>query len=698
MPVTKSEIKKLEILAIKDTEGGGEVKMVILPHSTQVGLKYSPQPLVVTGPFYAESRSEFSGPVKYKQAVTMLSDLTVSGTLYAERIVVEVDESVTGSLWVSGSLLVSQSASIRKGLEVNTAQGSGEGPGGDDFIVFGAAQGREIISALASSDQVLFLSAGPNPDEKEYADMAFFVSGTVDSRGTTDKGTALFGGDLHISGNLTVDGNSPGGGSGSPGGSDTQVQYNNATNFGGVAGVTSDGTSMTFNDTGILIGDKIIHDGDSDTYLRFAQSNMANITVGGKSLFDGTTTQMLILSGGGVTSYDETTGADVAFYVSGSTDSLGTPTRGTAIFGGDVVISGSLSTRGGTVINEAGSSTADFRVESGNEPQAIYLNASSDTLHINKGKIAFETKIWSNNDNALEINSSGVVINEGGHSANDFRVESDNKEHALFVDSGTDQTLILSGGGVTSPDESTYADMSVFVSGSIGSRGSTEKGTTVFGGDVAISGSLIAHGDNTNAPHGTISGSIHETSDGLSYLVAGSSVTITSASNGQVTIASTGAASDSFKTISVSGQSDVIADSSTDTLTLAEGSNITITTDAGNDTITFASAGGGGGGSGDYQAKNANFTVGTSEYMFGIDSSQGHLTGTLPAAASAGSGKQYTFKDSGGYAGNTSKGIHIATDSNSEKIDNADAANILVNSGSITVMTDGNDWFVIGVS
>ena len=44
----------------------------------------------------------------------------------------------------------------------------------------------------------------------------------------------------------------------------------------------------------------------------------------------------------------------------------------------------------------------------------------------------------------------------------------------------------------------------------------------------------------------------------------------------------------SFKTITVSGQSDVVADTTTDTLTLAAGSNVTITTDASTDTITFA--------------------------------------------------------------------------------------------------------------
>jgi hypothetical protein len=51
-----------------------------------------------------------------------------------------------------------------------------------------------------------------------------------------------------------------------------------------------------------------------------------------------------------------------------------------------------------------------------------------------------------------------------------------------------------------------------------------------------------------------------------------------------------------FSTIAVSGQSDVVADSTSDTLTLVAGSNITLTTNATNDEITIDSTGGGGGG------------------------------------------------------------------------------------------------------
>jgi hypothetical protein len=57
-----------------------------------------------------------------------------------------------------------------------------------------------------------------------------------------------------------------------------------------------------------------------------------------------------------------------------------------------------------------------------------------------------------------------------------------------------------------------------------------------------------------------------------------------------------GTTQQTFKTIAISGQSDVVADDSADTLTLVAGTGITLTTDAGTDTITITASGGGGGG------------------------------------------------------------------------------------------------------
>jgi len=51
-----------------------------------------------------------------------------------------------------------------------------------------------------------------------------------------------------------------------------------------------------------------------------------------------------------------------------------------------------------------------------------------------------------------------------------------------------------------------------------------------------------------------------------------------------------------FATVSVSGQSDVVADSPSDTLTLVAGSNVTITTNATSDSVTISAAAAGGSG------------------------------------------------------------------------------------------------------
>jgi hypothetical protein len=70
-----------------------------------------------------------------------------------------------------------------------------------------------------------------------------------------------------------------------------------------------------------------------------------------------------------------------------------------------------------------------------------------------------------------------------------------------------------------------------------------------------------------------------------------------------------------FRTIAVSGQSDVVADTTTDTLTLAAGSGITITTNAGTDTVTIAST-----------ASTSSYKATTSSGA--INTSFGNITGS----------------------------------------------------------------------
>jgi hypothetical protein len=88
-------------------------------------------------------------------------------------------------------------------------------------------------------------------------------------------------------------------------------------------------------------------------------------------------------------------------------------------------------------------------------------------------------------------------------------------------------------GGNRSPSTASGTDAFLWVSGSIGVQpSSTNRHVAVFGGDVVISG--------------TLTGSLTKTIGGLSYIVAGSNMTVTSASNGQITLAAATGGGSSF--------------------------------------------------------------------------------------------------------------------------------------------------------
>ncbi len=91
----------------------------------------------------------------------------------------------------------------------------------------------------------------------------------------------------------------------------------------------------------------------------------------------------------------------------------------------------------GVVFNE-NSGDIDFRVESDGEDEAIHLDASANSLSINSGSTAFTTHINSANGEAVTVDANGVVINEVGSATNDFRVESNTEANAIFLDASED--------------------------------------------------------------------------------------------------------------------------------------------------------------------------------------------------------------------------------------------------------------------
>jgi len=133
---------------------------------------------------------------------------------------------------------------------------------------------------------------------------------------------------------------------------------------------------------------------------------------------------------------------------------------------------------------------------------------------------------------------------------------------------------------------------------------------TVFNSDVVVENELlvskIVFADNTTQTTATtaststsfntisVAGQVdvvaESVNDRLTF-AAGTGITITTNTNNDtVTITNSGTISSTFANIAVAGQTTVVADSGNDTLTIAAGSGITVTTDATTDTITIVNS------------------------------------------------------------------------------------------------------------
>lgn len=113
---------------------------------------------------------------------------------------------------------------------------------------------------------------------------------------------------------------------------------------------------------------------------------------------------------------------------------------------------------GGNVIFNEGGVDADFRVEGLNAPSLFVVNAGLDRV-ILTGKAGTGLIILDINANdgtaVLDVRDDGIIINDGGNDKN-FRVESNNNANMLFVDAGTDRVGI----GVSAPASKLHVDQS----------------------------------------------------------------------------------------------------------------------------------------------------------------------------------------------------------------------------------------------
>ena len=277
----------------------------------------------------------------------------------------------------------------------------------------------------------------------------------------------------------------------------------------------------------LKVAQYIKHIGDTDTFIQFADDAIG-ITAGGEQLITISEAGQDIVKigdGGDVDFQVRTLGDDNTLYVAGDTDRIGVGTNAPSSI---LHIKEAGPTLTFQRENNSNASTIDFVGALGNTGNSILHDSSTNDL-------VFKT-----------FNGSSVeeIMRVGDHYGTSKR-----------------QIILLSGSGMHTgamqPKQT--SDIAFFVSGSIGSKGTTSRGAAAFGGDIIASGAIHALSG--------LSGSLTTLQDGTSYLRAGSNVTVTSGSNGSITIASAGGltrAKDSYFLGSNVNAGDAVSVSSSD--------------------------------------------------------------------------------------------------------------------------------------
>jgi len=361
------------------------------------------------------------------------------------------------------------------------------------------------------------------------------------------------------------------------------VQFNDGGTFGGDSNFSFDKNTDSLTVVNISGSLTKLSDGTSylvaGTNVTITSESNGAITIsstggggGGDSFFTSTTAGSIFTTGSaafvGQESVDSPLdkGSDVSFYVSGSSKSMNGAVPGAALFGGDVRISGSLALGGllssayplsasgiwslaqgrsatatgnysfshgtrtsttgpnshaeGSVSTASGDSShaeGDTTIASGDGSHAEgYANTASGDFSHAEGFLTL-----ASGDSSHAEGFQSIAVGDWSHVEGNNTIASGTYQHVQgsYNKRGNASSLFVIGNG-TGDSNSLRSDVVRVSAGSIGN------------GRLEVTGSVAAEMG--------LSGSLTTLVDGTSYLVAGSNITIASASNGQVTISSTG--------------------------------------------------------------------------------------------------------------------------------------------------------------
>ena len=297
--------------------------------------------------------------------------------------------------------------------------------------------------------------------------------------------------------------------------------------------------------------------------------------------------------------------------VDGHTNLDNVSIAGVTTFAGDLTISSilpkiTLNDTNNESDYEIKNENGSFRIRDIDNPTDRYrINSSGGYVHEFFGTAAFNSNVTITNT------APRLDFVDTDHNS-DYRITNSNGTFVFYdVTNGATRLSIASNGNIsvandldvdghTNLDNVSVAGVTTFASNvSVGSSIAVGTGVTVeSNGQATFVGIVTAQkfvGDGSSLTGISGSGGVTVQDEGSALSTTATTLNfvgsgVVATGNGAtktITIAG-GTSQNVFQTIAVAGQSNVVADSATDTLTLAAGSNVTITTNAGTDTVTIA--------------------------------------------------------------------------------------------------------------
>jgi len=216
----------------------------------------------------------------------------------------------------------------------------------------------------------------------------------------------------------------------------------------------------------------------------------------------------------------------------------------------------------------------------------IYLSGSS--IHLG-------TAVITSQYGAVNL-PAGSTIGSLALDENYFKTIAVPGQPSIVADTGTDTLIIAASSGITLTTAAGLDRLTIANSGVLTNAGGT--GITVSGstGNVVINNAGVV---SAVAGYGisvsSATGNVTIANTGIVSIITdpGSGIALDTSVPGTVRITNSAPSvpQNIFQTVAVSGQSNVVADSTSDILTFVNGTGISITTNAGADSITFTNSG-----------------------------------------------------------------------------------------------------------